>query len=522
MVQRTGACSRRQNHRQFVGGDDMTRVFLAGIFHETHSFTGTITGLDGFVIHRGEEILRRRGDASQVDGFLSVAEREGWEVVPSAVYTGGASGTVDHAVFEAFWAEVKPVLEKALAEGLDAIHLSLHGAMVTSQCDDPEGELMARIRAMPGAESLPIYCVGDLHATLTPRMGDLSDCMIFYKECPHTDQFDSAVLSSSLLARCLKSGVRPKHLVLVTPIVWPPTGTGTRDGPMRALEDAARRIGKDVPGVLAVNVVGGYAFSDVPHAGVSFSVVTEGSAEDAQNALRELAGIAWNMRQGGIPEQHDLDRVVREFKENNYRFGGKGPVLLVEPSDNIGGGAPGDGTDVMRALLKYEIPGAGVALADAEAVQALAGVPIGGKITLPIGGKGSPLDPGPVTLEVQLISRSDGVFELEDKNSHLVGSLGKIIRMGPSAVVRHRGLTILLTSKKLPPFDLGQWRSQGINPEELSMIGIKAAVGHRVAYGPIASAEFTVNTSGPCTSDISRLPYTRLRRPVFPLDRLEG
>ena len=154
--------------------------------------------------------------------------------------------------------------------------------------------------------------------------------------------------------------------MLVTPIVWPPTGTGTRDGPMRALEDAARRIEKEVPGVLAVNVVGGYAFSDVPHAGVSFSVITEGSAEDAQKALRELARIAWDMRQGGIPEQHDLDRVVREFKENNYRFGGKGPVLLVEPSDNIGGGAPGDGTDVMRALLKYDIPGAGVAIADAE------------------------------------------------------------------------------------------------------------------------------------------------------------
>jgi hypothetical protein len=83
MVQRTGACSRDQNRREFIGGDDMTRVFLAGIFHETHSFTGTVTGLDGFVIHRGEEILRRRGDASQVDGFLSVAEREGWEVVPA-------------------------------------------------------------------------------------------------------------------------------------------------------------------------------------------------------------------------------------------------------------------------------------------------------------------------------------------------------------------------------------------------------------------------------------------------------
>ncbi len=218
-----------------------------------------------------------------------------------------------------------------------------------------------------------------------------------------------------------------------------------------------------------------------------------------------------------FPRQHDLDQVVREFKP-----GAKGPVLLVEPADNIGGGAPGDGTDVMRALLKYDIAGAGVALADAEAVAALQDLPIGGRITLAIGGKGSPLDPGPVTLDVELVSRSDGRFELEDKNSHLVGSLGKIINMGPSAVVRHRGLTILLTSRKLPPFDLGQWRSQGIDPENLSMIGIKAAVGHRVAYGRIASAEYTVNTSGPCTSDITRLPYTRLRRPVFPLDPMPG
>jgi len=77
----------------------MTRVFVAGIFHETHSFSGDTTGLEGFVIHRGQQILDRRGDASQVDGFLSVAQREGWEVVPSAVYTGGASGTVDDAVF---------------------------------------------------------------------------------------------------------------------------------------------------------------------------------------------------------------------------------------------------------------------------------------------------------------------------------------------------------------------------------------------------------------------------------------
>ena len=181
-------------------------------------------------------------------------------------------------------------------------------------------------------------------------------------------------------------------------------------------------------------------------------------------------------------------------------------MLLVEPADNIGGGGPGDCTDVMRALIKHDVAGAGVVIADAAAVAALKNIPIGGRITLPIGGKGSRLDPGPVTLEVELVSRSDGRFELEDRQSQMV-VLGSKVSMGDSAVVRHGGVTILLTSKRLAPMDLGQWRSQGIDPEKLSMIGIKAAVGHRRAYDPIAAASFTVSTAGPCTSDLTRLPY---------------
>jgi microcystin degradation protein MlrC len=173
----------------------------------------------------------------------------------------------------------------------------------------------------------------------------------------------------------------------------------------------------------------------------------------------------------------------------------------------------------MRALLKYGVAGVGVVIADAEAVAALQSTPVGRRKTLAIGGKGSKLDLGPVTLEVELVSRSDGIFELEDRKSHMVG-LGSTIHMGPTAVVQHRGLTILLTSVKIAPFDLGQWRSQGINPEDLSMIGIKAAVGHRAAYEKIAAASFTVSTRGPCTSDLKRLPYRRLRRPIFPLDSM--
>jgi microcystin degradation protein MlrC len=90
--------------------------------------------------------------------------------------------------------------------------------------------------------------------------------------------------------------------------------------------------------------------------------------------------------------------------------------------------------------------------------------------------------------------------------------------MGPCAVVQHGGLTILLTSHKTPPFDLGQWRSQGIEPTQLSVIAVKAAVAHRRAYDPIATRMFWVDTPGPCTSNLRSLPYRHVRRPIHPLD----
>jgi microcystin degradation protein MlrC len=137
-----------------------------------------------------------------------------------------------------------------------------------------------------------------------------------------------------------------------------------------------------------------------------------------------------------------------------------------------------------------------------------------------------------VVLEVEFVSQSDGRFELEDPHSHLASMCGTRFDMGLSAVVRQvdarrvgaprQGLTVLLTSRKTPPFDLGQWRSQGIEPEKLFVIGVKAAVAHRRAYDPIAKASYTVDTPGPCSSDLRRLPYRHIRRPVFPLDEAAG
>jgi microcystin degradation protein MlrC len=125
-----------------------------------------------------------------------------------------------------------------------------------------------------------------------------------------------------------------------------------------------------------------------------------------------------------------------------------------------------------------------------------------------------------VPLTAKVLNLSDGRFDLEDPHSHLASMTGLHVRMGDCATIQAANLTILLTSSKVPPFDLGQLRSQGIEPTDALVIGAKAAVGHRQAYRPIAAREASVDTPGLGTSNLPTLPYRRLARPIFPLDTL--
>jgi microcystin degradation protein MlrC len=250
---------------------------------------------------------------------------------------------------------------------------------------------------------------------------------------------------------------------------------------------------------------------------VSFCISTTGDEREAKAALDELCALAWKLRHEGSAVDAPLEEVMRTALAADAS---RGPVVIAEPSDNIGGGAPGDGTGLLRAFVKHNVQNAALCLNDPGAVSALRSANFGEHMRLPIAGRGSRLDEGPLCLDVELISASDGHFALEDRQSHLASMCGDAFEMGPCAVVKHQGITLLLTSNKTPPFDLGQWGSQGIEPEKLSLIGVKAAVAHRRAYEKIASLLLWADTRGPCRSDLRRLPFKRVRRPVFPLDEI--
>ena len=491
------------------------RILFAGLFHETHTFLRNTTELSDFTILRGEEMLRGTGDSSPIGGALEAAARLGWEVVPTLDARALPSGTVADNVFESFWSELGSVAVPVLATGLDAVFLVLHGAMVTPSFPDVEGECLERLRALPGATALPVFGVFDLHANFTARMARHADCLVAYRENPHSDARESACRAIALLERCLAEGRMPRTFWRHPSVVWPPTGTGTANDPMRALEACARDLENRCRDFYVVNVIAGFAFADIRETGVSFSVVTVGTEDEAQAALDELCALAMTLRESGVVGEPSPDAVL-----DMIPAGASGLTIVAEPSDNIGAGAPGDGTGLLRAFVRRRVQNAAVALNDPAAVLRLTSMQPGARATLALGGKGSSLDPGPLTLDVELVSIRDGRFELEDKRSHLASVVGSHFDMGPCAVVRHEGVLILLTSRRTPPMDLGQWRSQGIAPERLSIIGVKAAVAHRRAYEPIAARMVSAGTPGPCPSRLQQLPYRHIQRPIFPLDEL--
>lgn len=550
------------------------RVLIAGLFHETHTFLDDVTPLEQFQGTRGRDMLACEGDGSPLGGALEAAAKFGWQVIPTIDYRAQPSGTAADEVFENFWSELRPQVAQAVAAGLDALYLVLHGAMVTQSLRDVEGELLERLRGIAGVESLPIFGVFDLHANFSERMAQHADCLVAYRHNPHTDACAMAIRAAELLNEHVHAKTsRPRTHYRHAGIIWPPTGTGTAESPMFELEALARQMEVEHD-VLAVNVVGGFSFADTPDTGVSFTVVSHDDEAIAQSLLDQLCELAWQLRENGnkldplldnvievlveaaerrtalqkMVEESGLDKLgadsidtvelVMEIEEefdisipdekaeriktvdNAFEFleGLLGPIVVVEPSDNIGGGAPGDGTGLLRVLVANDIQNAAVCLCDPQAVVAVQHLQLGERVTLPLGGKGSRLDEGPLPLEVELVSRSDGRFALEDRQSHLASMYGDHFDMGACAVVRHGGITILLTSIKTPPFDLGQWRSQGINPAKISVIGVKAAVAHRRAYDPIAARMLWVDTPGPCRSDLRKLPYQHVHRPVFPLD----
>ena len=355
------------------------KIFIAGLFHETHTFVDDTTGVGDFEIRRGQQLLSSEGDSSPLGGVLEAFAD--WERVLGPDYRAMPSGTVEDEVVEAFWRD----LEAAWEPDVDAIYLVLHGAMTSQSIPDVEGEILKRVRGLSGAADLPLFGVYDLHANFSPAMATLADALVAYRENPHSDARDAAIRGADLLKRHFETGERPAMRHREPGLIWPPTATGTADDPMRSLEALAREIEDEEPSVWAVNITAGFAFADTPSTGVSLQVI--GTDPDrAEQLLDRLEARTLELKDSGSIVDEPIDIVMARLRDEPI----DGLTVLVELSDNIGGGAPGDTTGLLRALVDHDVQNSAACINDPDTVQQL----LAGERRVAIGGRGSRFDEG--------------------------------------------------------------------------------------------------------------------------------
>ena len=121
------------------------KIFLSGIYHETHTFLSQLTILNDFQINIGDEIIKKNtGNGSPTDGFIEFASKKSWDIIPGIQMAARPSGTVDAEVEHFFFKNFFEKLEHR-CENIDAIFLILHGAMVSKNHVDFEGDFLEKI-----------------------------------------------------------------------------------------------------------------------------------------------------------------------------------------------------------------------------------------------------------------------------------------------------------------------------------------------------------------------------------------
>jgi microcystin degradation protein MlrC len=420
------------------------------------------------------------------------------------------AGPVSRDEFEAQMADTIRDLVAAVSAGpLDGVLLSLHGAMVVEGIEDGEAEYVRRIRQVTG-DDLPIGAVLDLHANTSVEFTELVDLLVGYDTYPHVDGYDRALELAELLVRRVKRQIKPTFAFRKIPILSDLPAQFTSRAPMSELIALCHEI-EGRPGVLTATIAGGFPYADISDTGMSVYVATDDNQAEAERCANELAQFAWEHRAGFQSKPTPIDEAVR------YALSRPGPILLADVADNTGAGTAGDGTEILRALIKHAARSAVVALIyDPETVLQAVKAGVGGTIEATIGGKVDDKHGPPIKATAYVRTITDGFF----RNTGPMGT-GLATNMGTTVVLEiggREGIEVVCSMHRHPPNDQGALRSVGIDPERRQVVVIKSSVHYRAHYTPIVREIIEVDAPGLSAANWNRFAFKRIPRPTYPLD----
>lgn len=488
-------------------------VLTAEFSHESNTFSRCPADYAAFTdrgVRRGEDAITERGNANTpIAGFLDIGRPAGWRVIHAISAAAQPSGPVTRDAFDRI-ACVIVEAAKAHAGKIDGVLLGLHGAMVTEFCEDGEGELLERVRAVLGPD-VPIGITLDPHANVTRKMTELANIVVSYKTYPHVDVREIGKLAAGILQRAMAGEIKPVTLRAERPMLEEVNGGRTDIGPMVERIAKARAYEKE-PGVFAVSVNGAFGNADIEEVGPTVLVTCEGDGERHQAFAEALVDDMWQRRFEKVTDFLSVEDAVAEAK--SY-VATSGPLIIADYADNPGGGGYGDATGLLKGMIEADLEDACFGpIVDPEAAAELRKGRPGSTVSVRLGGKVDPEIGGrPLSLTGTLVSVSDGAYV---GDGPMMGGLRG--SWGPSAVLRVGDVEILVTTIRAQMNDLQQFRAFGIDPAAKRVVGLKSMQHFRAAFEPIAGKVIVCDSGALCTPDLSKLPYKRVRRPMFPLD----
>jgi microcystin degradation protein MlrC len=484
----------------------MARIAVGGFHHETNTFVDTSTDFAYFCSHRDRPPLVRRGDVLKwlngvsfaLSGFLQIMTKD-HDIVPLLWTSGGAGGMVTREAFERIAAEFVAELSQQMP--VDAIYLDLHGAMVTEDFEDGEGELLRRIRACVGRE-MPIVISLDYHANVTPAMVDRVDAVCGYLTYPHVDRPETGIRAARAMQHVLKNGRTPGRALRKVPFLIPLHSQCTMVQPSLGIIERAQSL--ESADLLTVSYLAGFPPSDIFYCGPSVVVhgMTQVAADRAADDVARF--IASREAEFAVPVLSPAEAVVRA---KAITEGVTRPVIIADTQDNPGAGGSADTTGLLFALVEGGAEGAALGyLCDEQAVKAAHSAGKGANITLELGGRSGP----------QGVVPFRGTFEVKELGDGKIRTTGPVsgnrnVDLGPMALLQVGGVQIAVTTKRMQALDQTPFRHLGVEPKEQKILALKSTVHFRGDFQALAEDILIAIAPGAHLADSSKFPYKNLR-----------
>ena len=507
------------------------RIAILGFSIECNRFS-PVTTADDFAKRadiRGDEIVQqaRAGPCratSDLPGFFEQMDQSGpWTPVPLRLAVAQPGGPVDQQFFDAFVGEIEQGLKSA--GPLDGVFIVAHGAALSTASDDPDGDLYAMIRHRVGPD-VPVIGVFDLHANVSPKMTDNLDVFVGYLENPHTDIRQRGVEAARHL-RELLAGTRAVVAMVKLPLVPPTITLLTATGPYcDMIRYGQTRVGGDI---MNVSIMAGFVYGDCPKNGYT-AVVTarNGNRRAAFEVAREICERTWAMRERfNKPMTSIKDAVKRAVDVGTSAGTGArdgaaatdtiAPILLADVADNPGGGARGNTTYLLQALVAADAQGVVIGVFNdaalaTEAHQRGNGADFEARFNR---AEDHPLSL-PFSAKATVVALSDGVYTGRR-------GVGKGVRssMGPSALLRIGGVMVAVISNRQQCMDPMQLEIFGVDIAAARTVVLKSRGHFRAGFDEFFTPDriIEVDCPGLTSPSLNTFQWTRLPRPVYPLDQ---